>query len=476
MNVSSSFVPVSWTGLGPDLSIALDRHAGRPLRAQLENELRQAIQDGRLEPGERMPSSRVLADQLGISRRLVTDCYEQLVSEGYLVSHPGAATIVSPGVQRVSPAPRPRADMSEYEFNFRPFVPDPASFPRADWLWAAGQASRGLPSARLGYEDEARGLVDLREVIAAYVRRVRGAVAQPDNVVVTAGFTQAIGLVLRALNEQGIRTVAVEDPGSTYRQDVAGRIGMTCVPIPVDDDGLDVTALASSGVSVVVVTPAHQSPTGAVMSAERRHALIDWAKRTDGLVIEDDYDAEFRYDKSPIGTLQGLAPERVVLLGSVSKSLAPGLRIGWVVCPSHLVDPVADGKYFDDGGSPVLDHLILAELLRSGRFDRHLRRMRQVYGARRSVLLEALEDVGPAVSVTGAAAGLHLVLNLPAGVSEQNVIEEAARWSVGLRGMSRFWLESGSDRPAQLVLGFGLLSERGIREGIRRVSDVLTSY
>jgi GntR family transcriptional regulator/MocR family aminotransferase len=240
----------------------------------------------------------------------------------------------------------------------------------------------------------------------------------------------------------------------------------------VDEHGLRVRELAATGAGAVVVTPAHQWPTGVVLSPARRRALAEWARRTGGWVVEDDYDAEFRYDREPVGAVQGLAPDRVVTIGTVSKSLAPALRLGWLLCPADLVDPVADLKVRTDRGSPGLDQLVLARLIESGRFDRHLRRMRRAYAAKREVLVRTLTERAPAVGLTGLAAGFHAVAALPAGVTEVTVVEQARARGVGLYGMSPH-RSTGAADPAQLVLGFGNLTETAIRDGLLRVADLL---
>jgi GntR family transcriptional regulator/MocR family aminotransferase len=240
----------------------------------------------------------------------------------------------------------------------------------------------------------------------------------------------------------------------------------------VDEHGIDVEALAASGARAVVLTPAHQYPTGVVLAPERRHALLAWAYERDALIVEDDYDAEFRYDREPIGTLQGLAPDRVALIGTVSKSLAPALRLGWIVCPPTLAATIARGKRYDDRGSPVFDQLALARLIESGRFDRHLRRTRGLYATRRDALIRALARHAPAVGLSGLAAGLHAVARLPDHLDEKAVIADARTRSIGLHGMSAYRFD-GRTRPPRLVLGFGHLRESEIADGIAAVGDVL---
>jgi GntR family transcriptional regulator/MocR family aminotransferase len=463
---------IEWSGLGPELLLALDRQAAEPLRSQLERQVREAIRSGRLQMGERLPSSRELARELGLSRGLVQDCYAQLQAEGYLVTRGGSATRVAAGGQARPAAPPPAAGPPPLTADFISGVPDLASFPRSDWVWAVREASRAAPNAAFDYGDP-RGSPVLRAVLAAYLRRVRAADAELDRIVVCTGFAQGLNLILGALARSGIRQVAVEDPG--YSQTIAAAAsaaGIQAVPVPVDESGLDVQALAATGARAAVLTPAHQWPTGVVLAPQRRLELVDWAARQDAVIVEDDYDAEFRYDREPVGTLQGLAGDRVAALGTVSKSLAPSMRLGWILCPPSLAGAIARAKAVHDRGSPGLEQLALATLIESGRYDRHLRRMRGVYARRRSVLVGALARHAPQVSVTGLAAGFHAVAHLPASLSEQDVIVAARARSVGLYGMAAH-RSAPVAAPPQLVLGFGNLGERAIQAGIAAVGDLL---
>jgi GntR family transcriptional regulator/MocR family aminotransferase len=465
-------MPVQWTNPDSMLTLSVDRGSATPLRAQLERALREAIQGGRLQAGERLPPTRQLAAELGISRGLVVDCYAQLESEGYLATRVGSATRVAAGAGPVEPVPpEPPWVPPRLAIDFTPTIPDLSSFPRRDWIWALGEACRTAPSADLDY-GHPRGNAELRGVVASYLRRVRGAVADAQRIIVCAGFAQGLALVLRVLADAGIRRIAVEEPGPAYREVVTTQAGTQAVPVPVDGDGIDVDALAATGVRAVLLTPAHQSPTGVVLAPQRRHAVLDWAREHDAVIIEDDYDAEFRYDREPISTLQGLAPDRVVLLGTVSKSLAPALRLGWIVSPPQLVTTLARAKRYDDRGCPELDQIALALLMDSGRLDRHLRRMRKAYAARRTALVRAVQAYAPDVQVTGLAAGLHAVARLPEDADETRIVARAATRSVGLRGMAHYRLD-GATRPPQLVLGFGHLTENAIDQGIRVVGDLL---
>ena len=470
--VSSGSMPLEWSSSSPELLLTVDRDGDLPLRTQVEQALRDAIRTGRMQVGERVPSSRELARTVGLSRGLVQECYAQLQAEGYLVTRPGSATRVAAGA--VVPAPVPRSAPASLSLiaDFRWGVPDLASFPMPDWLWSMREAARAMPTAALDYGDPSGSLV-LREVLAGYLRRVRSAAAEPDRIIVCNGYAQGLSLALRVLADSGVRSVAFEDPGSPRTVGTAAdAAGLSAIPVPVDELGIDVAALAATPACAVVVTPAHQWPTGVVLAPARRLALIEWATRHDGYIIEDEYDAEFRYDREPVGTLQGLAPDRVISIGTVSKSLAPALRIGWMLCPPDLVEPIARHKHTTDRGTPTLDQIALARLIESGRFDRHLRRVRTTYAARRTALLDALSEHAPAIAVTGLAAGFHAVAHLPDGTDEHQVIADARERAVGLYGMS-VCRASCDVAPARLVLGFGNVGARAITEGIATIGNVL---
>jgi len=460
---------VEWSALAPELLLRLDRSRHGTLGAQLQQELRGAVRSGRLGAGERLPSTRVLAGELGISRGLAQECYEQLVAEGYLIARSGSGTRVAAARAAAEPVPPPAAP-PPLDVDFGTGVPDIARFPMRDWLWALNESGRSAPLSIAAYGDAA-GRPELRAVLAAYLRRVRAAAATPETLVVTNGFTQALALVLRVLADHDHRLLGVEDPGHRDWRAIAEQAGLRPVPVPVDDDGARI-ADAPPGARAVVLTPAHQTPTGAVLTPERRHDTVAWADARPGLVIEDDYDAEFRYDRQAIGALQGLAPDRVFLIGSVSKVLGPSLRLGWVICPPELVDDVARAKRLADRGTPALDQLALAQLIQSGRYDRHLRRMRAVYARKHHALITALAEHAPAVRLTGLAAGFHAVARLPAGADELAVARAARQRHVGVHPMAHYRL-GPPDHPPQLVLGFGHLTEEAIRRGIATISDLL---
>jgi len=343
-------------------------------------------------------------------------------------------------------------------------VPDLSSFPRHSWLRALRQGLSSIESQSLGYVSS-KGLPDARTAVSDYLRRTRGVRADPQRVVLCSGATQAVALLAHVV---GDRAVAMENPGFWLHRMVFRHHGIEPLPVPVDDDGLDVAALANAAASAVLTTPAHQSPTGVVLSPARRTALLEWA-RAGNIVIEDDYDAEYRYDRAPVGALHALAPDRVVYLGSVSKTLAPGLRLGWMVLPPDLVGPVVSAKSLADTGSSVMDQLAFATLLRSGDYDRHLRLMRRRYLARRNALLAALGRYLPEAKVLGAAAGVHLTVRLPTDCDVDDIVREAASRRVRIDPLS--WCYTEPDcAPPGLILGYANLTESQIDTGVRSIA------
>jgi len=456
------------TNSGGDLLLRLDRDTSRPLRAQLEQELRGAIRDGRLAAGSRLPPTRSLAADLGVSRRLVVDSYAQLLAEGYLTSRAGAGTFVAAAAIR--PAATPVASSAHVlRYDFFPGSPDLSGFPRGPWLRAQRTVLREAPDSALGYPDP-RGAPELRRALAGHLRRVRGVVADEGTVLICAGAAQAVSLLAGVLGEGA--EVAVEDPGLPLHREILSAAGLALSALPVDEQGAHVQALEHLYPAAVLVTPAHQSPTGTALSAGRRGALLAWARSREVLVIEDDYDAEFRYDRQPLGALQGLAPDRVAYMGTVSKTLAPALRLGWLVLPEPLVEALVQAKRLADAGSPTLEQLALAQLIESGDYDRHLRQARRRYRARRDALVAAVARHLPGARVTGVAAGLHAIVRLPRAVDGIALMQAAASRSVGVYPLGYGYLRP---RPLDdgLVLGYANLAEPAIEEGVRLLALAL---
>lgn len=453
---------------GPvDLLVELVRPENRPLHEQLEGTIRAAIRDGRLEAGARLPSSRGLAAELGISRGVVTSAYGQLAAEGYLESRQGAPVRVARGV-RAQPRPPAPSLLPRFTYDFSPGLPDLAGFPRDRWLRSLQRAWRETALDAVGYGDP-RGVPELREALADYLSRARGAAGDPEHVLICTGFRQGLALTCRWLRANGVEQVALEDPGWHAQRLIVEDAGLTVTPIPVDADGIDVGALTASGADTVVVTPAHQFPSGVVLSAERRATLIEWAERGDRLIVEDDYDGELCHER--VGALQGLAPDRVLYIGSASKRLTPGMRLGWMLMPSWLSWGLISGKAIEDAGSEISGQLALADFIARGELERHLRRMRLRYRQRRAALLAALHRELPGWRPSRDGAGLYLLAVLPDDVDEPALLAAAARHGLGVEGLS---LHSylGDCSPG-VVLGYANMAEPAIARGVRILADAL---
>jgi GntR family transcriptional regulator / MocR family aminotransferase len=456
---------VARTRTNSGLLITLDRAASAPLHRQIETSIRDAIRAGQLVRGATLPPTRALAADLAVSRGVVVEAYQQLTAEGYLASRGGGQTQVAAGsAPPPVPVARPPEVLSEARIDFSYGRADVSSFPRAAWLRSIRSALLLAPNDVFNYL-AGRGVPQLRVALADYLNRVRGTSARPEHVVICTGYAQGSALLIDVLAAAGAKRLALEDPSSGDDALPAARAaGLDIIGIPVDENGVRVDVLERSNADAVILTPSHQWPTGAVLSPENRAAVLRWAARRRAVVIEDDYDAEYRYDRTPIGSMQGLAPEHVIYAGSASKTLAPGLRLGWLVVPPRLADAVADAKIAADRGSPALEQLALADLITRGEFDRHLRRMRPVYRRRRDALLAALAEHLPAFRPAGVSAGLHLVTWLPPDLDEQTVVAAALRHGVQVNGVGPYRVTNPG--PAGLIFGYATLNERAITDGI----------
>jgi GntR family transcriptional regulator / MocR family aminotransferase len=481
-----------------DLLLLVDRGGGPALHRQIEAAIRDAIRAGRLRRGAALPPTRVLAADLGVSRGVVVEAYQQLTAEGYLSSRSGGYTQVAADPQAVSRTgtagapgtavtpgtPGPTTSLASaagstsgryaagapLRIDFGYGRSNPAQFPRSAWLRSVNRALTQAPTERFSYLD-GHGVPELRQALADYLNRVRGTMARPDDIVICNGYAQGIGLLIQVMSAAGARRLAVEDP-SAYDDAIpfAAAAGLEVVGVPVDEHGIRVDQLERADADLVVVTPSHQWPTGAVLGPDARAALIRWARARDALIIEDDYDAEYRYDRDPIGAIQGLGPDHVAYAGTASKTLAPGLRLGWLVLPRRLVGPVAEAKVAADRGSPVTDQLAFADFLAHGEFDRHLRRTRPVYRRRRDALLAALARHLPDWEPTGVSAGFHLIAWLPPGLGEDEVVAAAARRGVGVYGIAADRMTPG--RPA-ILFGYACLTEQTIAEGVALIAEAV---
>jgi len=453
-----------------ELPVMLRPDAHVPLHRQIETSIREAIRAGRLPRGSSLPPTRVLAADLGVSRGVVVEAYQQLAAEGYLTSRAGGYTQVAAGPAPPAAAPGPpRETKPAIDLSYG--RADVSSFPRVAWLRAIRSALTDAPNEVFGYLT-GRGVPQLRVSLAEYLNRVRGTVAEPDHMVICTGYAQGVTLLTGVLAAAGAKRLALEDPSSNDDALPAARAaGLEVVGIPVDGDGIRADLLRASGADAVILTPSHQWPTGAVLSARNRAAVIGWATERGAIIIEDDYDAEYRYDRTPVGALQGLAPGHVVYAGSASKTLAPGLRLGWFVLPGHLTEPMAAAKIAADRGSPALEQVALADFIARGEFDRHLRRMRPVYRRRRDALLSALARHLPWLEPVGVSAGLHLVTWLPPHLDEDAVVGAARRAGVGLDAVGPYRITNPG--PGGLIFGYATVSERAIAEGVARLARVV---
>ncbi|MFG2618345.1 PLP-dependent aminotransferase family protein [Streptomyces sp. NPDC048507] len=453
----------SWATFGADLHLDVSAavRGGRGLRAALTEALREAARSGRLAPGTRLPSSRSFAADLGIARNTVAEAYGELVAEGWLTARQGSGTRVAERARpRRAPgaAPVHRPARRGPAYSLVPGSPDLGSFPRTAWLAAARRAVTDAPNDAFGYTTDLRGRVELREALAGYLARARGVYADPDRIVLCGGFAHGLTLLARTLRARRVREVAVEGYSLDIHRGLLTGEGLRTRPLWVDGDGARTTALPGLGLrtGAVLLTPAHQFPTGAALTPERRAAAVDWARTAGGLIIEDDYDGEFRYDRQTVGALQGLDPDRVVYIGTASKSLAPGLRMGWMVVPPDLLEEVLAVRAWAVGTSSALDQLTLAQFLTSGAYDRHVRGMRLRYRRRRDELVAA---VAGKVPVSGIAAGLHAVLDLPPG-TERALVRAAAWQDLALEGLVRYHHPDSAMPPREaLVVGYGTPSD-----------------
>jgi GntR family transcriptional regulator/MocR family aminotransferase len=490
-----------------DLHLDLSPDAVSGRRDALESALREAVRSGRLAPGTRLPSSRALAVQLGLSRGTVAAAYDQLVAEGHLVARHGSGTEValrpatgSPrhDTPRAAPAPAsapvlPGGRPVQPWHDLRPGSPDASAFPVAAWLRSTRRALGAAPSSTFGYGDPG-GQPELREALADYLGRARGVVAEPGRIVVTSGYVQALALLTDVLRRRGVAEVAMEDPGLAFHRQVVSRAGMPIRPLPVDELGAQADLLAHSRfsrVGAVVVTPANQYPFGVALAPQRRRALAGWAERTGGVVIEDDYDGEFRYDRQPVGALQGMAPDQVVYIGTASKTLGPALRLAWMVLPPGLVAEMVEAKLHADYQTDALSQSALADFITTHAYDRHIRACRLRYRSRRDLLLTRIGELATAHAALGASipvpaahtidAGLHALITLPpGGLDEATLIMRARRAGIALDGLAPYWHISGArtgshGRPQGIVLGYATPPERSYPAAVDALVRLLST-
>ncbi len=480
------------TGGGADfLQLSPAAAPARGLTGWLADAIRMAIIDGRLQAGAPLPATRLLADDLGVSRGVIVEAYQRLADEGLVNARPGAGTRVlgisrptprpwpkpepwpaqtGPAAGRPDPALLPQAWRARAEIDLSPGVPDLSGFPRAAWMRAEKLVLEQASVADLGYGDP-RGSRWLRTELAGWLARTRGLRAAPDDIIVVTGVAQALALLARVLRDRAVGEIAVEDPGSRGSRDELAYWGLRPVPVPVDEQGLRVEELARGDLQAVLLTPAHQFPTGVVLAPRRRRDLLDWAAGADALIVEDDYDAEYRYDRAPVPALQASAPGLVAYAGSTSKTLAPGMRLGWLIPPGRLHADLVEAKHASDLGSPALPQLVLARLIASGELEQHIRLVRKRQRSRRDALLRALREHLPAAHVQGVAAGLHLLITFPGRAGPDTYLAEAIlRAGVLVHPLS--WHRQRPGVPG-IVLGYAAHPPDQLHEATRRIARVL---
>jgi GntR family transcriptional regulator / MocR family aminotransferase len=461
----------SWANLvSRDLHLDLRQTitpGARGARDLLLSALRDAVRSGRLAPGTMLPPSRTLATDLGLARNTVAEAYAELVAEGWLASRQGAGTwVVNVGRTGVSATPRGVRVVPTH--NLMAGSPDVSEFPRTAWVAATRRALANAPTEALRMGDP-RGRPELRDALAEYLARARGVRTSPESIVICAGVRHAVELLTRAIGGP----IAVEAYGLHIFRDAIAALGASTIPIGIDENGAVVSDLDGLDVPAVLLTPAHHNPQGMPLHPSRRTAVVEWAQRTGGYVLDDDYDGEFRYDRQPVGALQALCPDQVAYMGSTSKSLAQTLRLGWMALPDELVGPVIAAAGGEQFYVDVINQLTMAEFISSGQYDRHIRRMRARYRRRRDALVAALADFD--IGISGLAAGVNVLLTLPDG-SEHEVLRRAGETGIALQGLSRMRhpLADIANRDG-IVVGFAAPAEHAFDRAVEALCSVLRS-
>ena len=485
-----------------DLAINIDNNSSKPLHQQVYEQLRQAILIGRLTPGQRIPSTRFLAKSLSISRFTVTTSYEQLLSEGYLETVKGSGTFVCKkipddlinsnpieSIEKINRLPIklskygntlvninnvPRIAEHKLQINFRYGTPALTEFPIKKWRRLLSRYCNTNLNW-LDYSIEPNGYKPLREAITRYLTHSRAVNCQPEQILITNGTQQALDLILRLLIEPG-EIIAIENPGYLNARIIFETQGAQVLPVSVDNSGLVVQELAKhteKTIRLVYVTPSHQFPTGAILSLPRRLELLNWAQQTGGLIIEDDYDSEFRYGEKPIPALQGLdKSDSVIYIGTLSKVLFPSLRVGYLLLPQSLVTIFTRAKWLNDRHLPILEQQALADFIESGYLESHIRKMRSIYDKRRQTLVKALKKhFGKRAKILGEKAGIHLMVNFKSNFSDEEIIQNAAKVGVGMMSANAHYLIHHT--RGEFIFGYGELTETQLQEGIRRLAEII---
>jgi GntR family transcriptional regulator / MocR family aminotransferase len=459
----------------------VDRTHSKTLTQQVYEQLRQYILNGDLKMNEKLPSTRELANSLGISRNIILEVYEQLGAEGYLIVRPRSGTFVAPGSLFLNSKPHLQVKQSERltedpqdMIDFKAATPAMDHFPRKIWGRLAKDVCDDSPDTIFGYQS-AEGILALREEISRYIYRTRGVVSEPHQVMITSGATQALSLITELLINKN-NFVAVEDPVTDEMRTIFSYAGAILCPIPVDDKGINPDGLSKENPpAFIFVLPSHQFPMGVTLTIQRRIQLIEYARQHNCYIVEDDYDSEFTYEGTPVHSVQGLDPGKVIYVGTFSKILSPGLRIGYVVLPEELIEHYKKMKWYTDRHHSSLEQLILTKFMKEGHFDRHIRKMKRIYKQRREALVKSLKSQFPDCVILGHAAGMHLVVEIPNVDIHQPLIEWIQNYGVQVYSVDHYSLVKNI-RGNKMVLGYGSLPLEKIEEGVRRLKKAIESY
>ncbi len=460
------------------LWIPINRDSNVPLMKQVYQYVREQILCGTLHTGEKLPSTRELSNHLGVSRNTILDVYEQLIAEGYLVSQRGAGTFVAEGTflrrhnqQEIITPEKPKQD--KVMIDFKSGVPDLTLFPRNIWAKLSNEIWKETEATTFGY-DQPEGRIELREVLSNYLVKTRGVVCHPGQVIITSGATQALTLVAKLLLSPDAHVI-IEDPITADIQTIFQATGASLYPIPVDEKGMNTTLLPKHlRPEFVFITPSHQFPLGSTLPIQRRIDLIEYVRQKDSFIVEDDYDSEFRFEGLPISSVQGLEEERVIYIGSFSKILSPGLRIGYVILPNQLIHIGRDLKWFSDLHTPSIDQLVLARFIKEGYLERHILKMKKLYKRRRDLLMTELKKhFSEEITFLGYTTGLHLVTEWKNTTFSKQVMKRLEEHHVKVYPVETHSIDKGK-HCNRIIIGYGHLDSETIIEGVKRLKDTLS--
>jgi GntR family transcriptional regulator / MocR family aminotransferase len=457
--------------------ITIDRSQSISLTQQIYDQVRNGILEKQLKEGEKLPSSRELAGSIGVSRNIVLEAYERLIAEGYLEVRPKSGTFVALGtslsfVERVKRKDTPRkiSDNRKTYIDFKAGNPAIDYFPRKKWAQLTKEICLYSSEEVFGY-GEASGMKALKDVLVDYLKRVRGVQCRTEQIFITSGATQGLKLITEMFGKDN-KKIAVEDPVTDEMRNIFTFSNAKLIPVPVDENGIDPNGLPNQAPSFVFVIPSHQFPLGGILSIQRRLQLIEYAQKMNCYIVEDDYDSEFTYEGAPVPSIQGIAPNHVIYVGTFSKILSPGLRIGYVILPEELVDSFEQIKWFSDRHTSSLEQLVLAQFIREGYLDRHVRKMKKIYKEKRERLVSAIQQNFKKATIIGKSAGMHLVVEIPGIDFHPTLIHRMKQAGVKVYPIEHYSLEKGKHR-SRIVMGYGGLSLEEIEKGVRLLREIL---